>query len=189
MNFNFRKPQNIKFHPAVILLTSLIISLSLVFFSNAQAYTAPINSTPELSEIIKSLQEQIKLLNQQILDLQFRLEKTEEEVQVVKAELKLTKTLRKGESSDEVKQLQEFLKQFPDIYPEGIVTGFFGSLTETAVKRFQEKYGIESIGIVGPKTIQKLNKFSVSGIPTIPAIPAIPATPAIPAVSASPSHL
>lgn len=186
MNFNFRKPQNIKFHPIIVLLTSLVISLSLVFFSNAQAYTAPINSTPELSETIKSLEEQIKLLNQQILDLQSRVEKTEQEVEVVKAELKFTRSLQKGVSGDEVKQLQEFLKQFPDIYPEGIVTGFFGSLTETAVKRFQEKHGIESVGIVGPRTIQKLNEFSVSASPAVPATPVIPAIPAIPASPSQP---
>lgn len=171
-----------KFHPVVILLTSLVISLSLVLFSSAQTYT------PDFQVIIKQLQDQIKLLNQQILDLQSRVEKTEEEVEIVKAELKFTKSIKKGESNEEVKQLQEFLKQFPDIYPEGIVSGFFGSLTETAVKRFQEKHGIESVGIVGPKTIQKLNEFSVSASPAIPAIPAIPAVPATPAIPASPSQ-
>lgn len=168
----------------LILSLLVLVSFLFVFSSSAQTFT------PDFQAVIKQLQEQIKLLNQQIAELQSSLKETQKEVEIVKTELKLTKSLKKGESSDEVKQLQEFLRQFPDIYPEGIVTGFFGSLTETAVRRFQEKHGIESIGIVGPKTIQKLNEFSVSGapaIPTIPAIPMVPAIPVIPAILASPS--
>jgi hypothetical protein len=82
--------------------------------------------------------------------------------------------------NDEVKTLQEFLKQFPNIYPEGLVTGYFGPLTEAAVKRFQAKNIIESIGIVGPKTRAKINELITSG--TIPKkseekIPALTPTP------------
>ena len=177
---------NSKLPSKIILLTLIIIGLVYFSFSSAQT------TTPDFQTIIKQLQDQIKVLNQQILDLQSSLKKTKEEVEIIKAELKFTKSLRKGESSDEVKQLQEFLKQFPDIYPEGLVTGFFGSLTETAVKRFQQKHGIESVGIVGPKTIQRLNEFSVSGIPAIPgvssALPAIPASPSLPFQPASASQ-
>lgn len=161
-----------KFILSVLIIGSFLFTL----FSSAQT------TSFDSQTIIKQIQKQIELLNQRILDLQARLEKTEEEVEAVKIELKLTRSLRKGESGDDVRQLQEFLKQFSDIYPEGLVTGFFGSLTELAVKRFQEKQGIESIGIVGPKTIQKLNEFSVSGSPAIPAMPAVPAETAIPAI-------
>ena len=162
----------------------LLILLGFLFAFSSFAQT----STPDIQSIIKQLQDQIKLLNQQILDLQSRLKKTEEEVEIVKTELKFTRSLKRGESNDEVRQLQEFFKQFPDIYPEGLVTGFFGSLTETAVKRFQKKQGIESIGVVGPKTIQRLNEFSAGAIPATPAIPAIPGvSPAVPAIPASPS--
>ena len=40
-----------------------------------------------------------------------------------------------------------------------MVTGYFGLLTEAAIKRLQEKHGIESIGIVGPKTRAKINEI------------------------------
>src|SRR3989344_4419311 len=115
------------------------------------------------------LQEKITLLKQQIVDLQTKMaelklqlaeiQKTEE---VPKTEIKFTKTLYRERMNEEVKQLQDFLKQFPDIYPEGLVTGYFGFLTETAVKKFQEKYGIESIGVVGPETRAKLNELKAS---------------------------
>ena len=70
---------------------------------------------------------------------------------------KVLRQLRKGMSGDDIKALQEYLKGIPGIYPEGLVTGYFGSLTEQAVKRFQRKHDIEDVGEVGPKTRAKLN--------------------------------
>ena len=71
--------------------------------------------------------------------------------------------------SSEVRCLQQFLKgQGQDIYPEGLVTGYFGNLTLSAVKRFQEKYASEilaplglyhSTGYVGPSTRAKINQL------------------------------
>ncbi len=65
--------------------------------------------------------------------------------------------------------LQRFLKdQGSDIYPEGLVTGYFGSLTQSAVIRFQEKYSSEILlplglssgtGYVGPSTRAKINEM------------------------------
>ncbi|MBI4992825.1 MAG: peptidoglycan-binding protein [Candidatus Magasanikbacteria bacterium] len=82
--------------------------------------------------------------------------------QVASISYKFTKSLYRGIKNDEVRALQEFLKQSPEIYPEGLVTGYFGPLTEAAVKKLQEKYGIETVGIVGPKTRQKLNELFVA---------------------------
>src|SRR5258708_21669498 len=60
------------------------------------------------------------------------------------------KTLARGASGPDVAALQEFLKTMPDVYPEGSVTGYFGSLTEKTVKKFQAKYCLEPIGVVVP---------------------------------------
>ena len=70
-------------------------------------------------------------------------------------------------NNDEVKCLQSFLKlQGTDIYPEGLVTGNFLSLTRKAVIRFQDKYSSEILepiglkkgtGFVGPMTRKKIN--------------------------------
>lgn len=73
--------------------------------------------------------------------------------------------LRRGSKTQEVGILQEFLKRDSAIYPEGLVTGYFGPATERAVQRFQAKHGIASggspaatgYGAVGPKTRAKLN--------------------------------
>ncbi len=66
-----------------------------------------------------------------------------------------------GRSGVDVKLVQTILSSDPTIYPEGLKTGYFGSLTRSAVQRFQEKYNIASVGTpgygeVGPRTKAKL---------------------------------
>ncbi len=56
-------------------------------------------------------------------------------------------------NSQEVSCLQQFLKsKGSDIYPEGLVTGNFLSLTFTAVQRYQANKGIIQTGYFGPLT-------------------------------------
>lgn len=60
--------------------------------------------------------------------------------------------------------LQQFLSnQGADIYPEGLVTGYFGSLTRAAVVRFQKRYGIIQTGFVGILTRAKINAILHEG--------------------------
>lgn len=73
-----------------------------------------------------------------------------------------TLTLTKGSHNTQVRLLQQFLALNPEIYPEGLVTGYYGAATGMAVKRFQDKYGIAhngdaGYGTVGPKTRVVLN--------------------------------
>jgi len=72
-------------------------------------------------------------------------------------------------NNSEVRCLQEFLRaQGPEIYPQGLITGNFLSLTREAVIRFQEKYAEEILiplgllkgtGYVGPTTRTKINQL------------------------------
>ncbi|MFA5386683.1 MAG: peptidoglycan-binding domain-containing protein [Candidatus Paceibacterota bacterium] len=72
-------------------------------------------------------------------------------------------------NNQQISCLQEFLKnQGTDIYPEGLVTGNFLSLTQQAVIRFQEKYASEILvplslergtGYVGQATRDKINSL------------------------------
>jgi len=69
----------------------------------------------------------------------------------------ISRDLSFGSRGDDVKALQEFLAKDKAIYPEAIVSGYFGKLTQAAVKRFQESRGITPVlGYVGPKTRAKL---------------------------------
>lgn len=67
----------------------------------------------------------------------------------------------------DVEKLQECLSKDSQVYPEGEITGYFGSKTKAAVIRFQEKYredvlepfGMKSgTGQVKTKTREKLNE-------------------------------
>lgn len=69
----------------------------------------------------------------------------------------ITYSLSKGMMNDQVKKLQEILARDPGMYPEGLVTGYFGPATERAVKLFQKKHGLEQVGYIGPKTRALLN--------------------------------
>jgi peptidoglycan hydrolase-like protein with peptidoglycan-binding domain len=44
-----------------------------------------------------------------------------------------------------------------DIYPSGLVTGWYGPLTEAAVRQYQVGYGISNVGVVGPITRASVN--------------------------------
>lgn len=96
------------------------------------------------------------------------------------AEMKLLlKDLKKGDTSADVKILQQILNQDPatrvasfGVGSPGFETMYFGTLTETAVKKFQEKYKAEIFSISGlsavtgkldVKTRTKMNTMSLSG--------------------------
>ncbi|HOK21055.1 MAG TPA: peptidoglycan-binding domain-containing protein, partial [Candidatus Paceibacterota bacterium] len=105
---------------------------------------------------VEELQAQINQLLQLITQLQAQLQ-TAQGGTTPATTACFTKNLSKGMSNPEVTTLQQVLKQDASIYPEGLVTGYFGSLTEAAVKKFQAKYGIDQTGTVGPITRAKLN--------------------------------
>lgn len=76
----------------------------------------------------------------------------------------IDRTMGPGSSGQSVSDLQAFLATDSAVYPEGLVTGFYGSLTTAAVQRFQVKYSIVSSGSVettgygrvGPMTLAKI---------------------------------
>lgn len=77
----------------------------------------------------------------------------------------LTRTLKVGSRGADVSTLQKLLVQ-ENVYPEEIISGYFGNLTKAAVIRFQEKYRAEILtpvglfsgtGLVGVSTRAKIN--------------------------------
>lgn len=76
-----------------------------------------------------------------------------------------TRNLQRGSSGDDVKWLQQFLKELkkPEIYPEGLVTGYYGPQTESAIRRLEKQCNMTSSGVVAPKLVVVLNELVVYG--------------------------
>lgn len=129
----------------------------------------------DLNTHIKSLQEQLQVMLKLQIDLQTNkgerknASTTDEKKDLrqgmqsimgemkdvrsdAKVDVKFIRSLMRGMSGDDVRDLQEILAEDPSIYPEGLITGFFGPATERAMKKFQKKHGIEQAGIFGPRT-------------------------------------
>lgn len=71
----------------------------------------------------------------------------------------LTRQLAKGSTGNDVSLLQKFLATFDHVYPEKIISGYYGSLTANAISAFQNVHGIPSVGRVGPMTLKKINEL------------------------------
>lgn len=111
---------------------------------------------------IAELRAEIARIAALILELQQELLK----IMAAEGGEQLTQNLKLGDSGDEVTLLQTWLSLDAAVYPEGIVSGWFGPLTKTAVIRFQDKYYEDVLapwnftkgtGYVGSTTRAKLN--------------------------------
>ncbi len=149
------------------LITSACIFL--IFAGTASAVnvslaTTTTTTTTTTDPAIEALEKEVLRLMKIIVMLRERLQNTGP-AQNTSVMPIFDRTLSLGAEGADVSELQEFLAQYPDIYPEGMVTGYFGSLTQRAVQRFQEKHGIlpssdsqsTGYGVVGPKTIDLIN--------------------------------
>ena len=68
-----------------------------------------------------------------------------------------------GSSGSDVTRLQTFLATNAIVYPQGIVSGYYGPLTRAAVVQFQIGYGLPAVGRVGPLTLAKINSLIAAG--------------------------
>ncbi len=115
------------------------------------------NSEQAEEEAIKALQAKIFLLQQEIVKLQAQL------LALSASQNSFTcspfySDLYFGMNSNQVSCLQQYLKSLgSEIYPEGLVTGYFGSLTQAAVKRYQASQSIITTGYFGPLTRTAVN--------------------------------
>jgi general secretion pathway protein A len=73
-----------------------------------------------------------------------------------------------GSSGEPVRWLRRLLSQVPGLGLEETSSGVFDRTLEDAVVRFQERQGLRADGIVGPKTLIRLdNVVGMPGIPTL----------------------
>ncbi len=110
-----------------------------------------VSQTPDQEAIlINQLLEQITALKAEISRIQLQILQRQNGLNCTSFQRDLSYGLS---NSSEVKCLQEFLKsKGQGIYPEGIVSGNYFSLTVLAVKRYQASKGISQTGYFGPLT-------------------------------------
>lgn len=108
-------------------------------------------------------QDAASLLNQimaQVNDLKVQLADLRTQVQILSAKVEALSfdfgQIKKGETGETVRRLQYSLRQHPSIYPEGLVTGYYGDLTEKAVKKFQVQNGLNPSGVLDKLTAYRL---------------------------------
>lgn len=109
---------------------------------------------------LQRFRDRVLALRDRVSDLKKRIPGSAVKAAPVTVEFK--NTIGRGASGADVKELQEFLKQFPDVYPEGLEVGTFGPATERAIQRLQQKFGLEQTGSVGPKTGEKIAELNVA---------------------------
>ena len=78
----------------------------------------------------------------------------------------LSGALSVGSQGEDVSKLQSFLAKDKSVYPQGLVTGYYGQDTEDAVRRYQATHNIVATGtpdttgygVVGPTTRGEMDK-------------------------------
>ncbi len=61
-----------------------------------------------------------------------------------------------GYTDESVKVIQEVLKTDKSVYPEGLVTGYYGPLTAKAVSKFQTQAGLPATGVLDNETKERI---------------------------------
>src|SRR3990167_5890044 len=123
-------------------ITSSILAVAFLILPTATSAQTTATTTTSVSQV-QALLVQIQALQKQIAELEGKQATVRQELSGV---ISLTRNLVQGMSGEDVKTLQTILATDPEIYPEGLITGFFGSLTEKAVKKFQNKFGVINSG-------------------------------------------
>lgn len=91
----------------------------------------------------------------------------------------LTRYLSVGMSGTDVSAVQTFLATDPSLYPQGLVTGYFGAFTKGAVINFQVRNSIVAsagsfgAGRIGPATLPVMNVQMANGMSNTTAAPII----------------
>lgn len=138
---------------------AFLASVSQIVNSLSQILAAAVKAVPDepkAKDIIQTIQVQTE-------NLKILIEENRNIISQAAQEMSSTiktigHTLGLGAVGEDVKLVQKYLASQPDVYPEGLVTGYYGTLTQQAVQKFQQKVGLDPVGVVGPKTLEIINE-------------------------------
>lgn len=124
----------------------------------------------EISNVVKDFGASLKTLTEIRTELIKKPSEVDDEIDIlggfipgqtkkVKADLEeLERTINRGMRGDDVKKLQERLKQLGYDIGETGVDGIYGPKTQAALKKFQEDYGLAIDGIYGKLSHAKMSE-------------------------------
>lgn len=104
--------------------------------------TTPTTNSSTIAGLLAQLQKLTALFN----ELKAKLASTQAEIKELRGDI------REGMTDADIKTIQELLASDSTIYPQGLVTGYFGPMTKEAIKRFQTKNGLEVTGEIDAET-------------------------------------
>lgn len=106
---------------------------------------------------VTEMLKQIAELQQQIQELQSKLADIRGQQQELRREIRAG--LKEGMTDEDIKEIQELLASDPDIYPRGLITGYFGPLTREALMKFQAKAALKVSGEIDEETREYLEEL------------------------------
>ena len=122
----------------IVGLCFVILAAIMVMPSSASAETTSTSTTPPTIStqlaLIQSLMKQIEELKTKLATLRGE----------VRSELK--DGLKEGMTDEDIKKVQELLATDPNIYPKGLVTGYYGPMTKEAILKFQARHELRTTG-------------------------------------------
>jgi len=112
-------------------------------------------TTTQATSAADALKAQIQIIQNQVVELQAQLQSQLQAGSNVSS-YQFLNPLNVGSTGTDVTELQKRLTA-EEIY-SGPITGYYGSLTQAAVKKYQTLYQLTPLGNVGPATRATLNK-------------------------------
>lgn len=139
--------------------TILAVALTLmVATSGGMALAATTTPTTTVGNADTSV---LAALIQRLQDLIAQYRSLQEQISGVRSDIQdeLKDGLEQGMSDEDIRKIQEILATDRSVYPEGLVTGYFGPLTSAALTRFQNKFKLEVTGTLSEETKQYLQEL------------------------------
>lgn len=131
-------------------MNKILIGCLAVLFAFSVALVQPAKAQTDASALMAT----IESLLAQIASLQ-------EQLNAARGELDeaLKDGLVEGMEDEDIREIQELLATNPAIYPQGITSGYFGSLTRQALERFQAQHGLPVTGEIDDETKEYLEEY------------------------------
>lgn len=141
------------------ILSAVVLAANIAGMPLVAAAQATTTTEGAIQSLITTMQGQVNDLMKQIDALRVQLNNVRQAERSLASSVKLLRQLRQGMSGEDIRTLQALLATDLSIYPDGLITGFYGPKTRAAIIRFQLAHGLSGVGTVGPLTLAALNAY------------------------------